>query len=59
MRTLIRRLHRGESGTVTAEYAVLIVAAVSFGAILFKVLNGPAVVHELSAIVISALQVNL
>jgi Flp pilus assembly pilin Flp len=59
MRALIRRLHRGESGSVTAEYAVLIVATVSFAVIMFKLLNGPVVAHQLSAVVVSALQVNL
>jgi len=48
-----------EAGMATAEYAVGTVAAVAFAAVLFKVVNSPAVRTALSEIVTSALNVSL
>ena len=59
MRRLIRRLHREDAGMTTAEYAVGTVAAVAFAAVLFKVVTSSAVLHALSGIVTSALQIHL
>jgi Flp pilus assembly pilin Flp len=59
MRTLIRRLHRDERGMTTAEYAVGTVAAVAFATILYKVVTSGAVLHALTKIVTTALQVHL
>lgn len=48
-----------EAGMATAEYAVGTVAAVAFAAVLFKVVQSPAVRNALSEIVTSALNVSL
>ena len=44
-----------DAGMTTAEYAVGTVAAVSFAAVLFKIVRSPAVSSELSSIIQSAL----
>ncbi|UQX88142.1 DUF4244 domain-containing protein [Jatrophihabitans telluris] len=44
-----------EAGMTTAEYAVGTVAAVAFAAVLFKIVQSPAVQSALSHIVTSAL----
>ena len=59
MRNLIRRLHRDDAGMTTAEYAVGTVAAVAFAVTLYKIVTSSAVMHALSTIVTSALQVHL
>jgi hypothetical protein len=46
-------------GMTTAEYAVGTVAAVSFAAVLYKVVRSPAVQGAVSHIVTSALNVTL
>ena len=48
-----------ELGMTTAEYAVGTVAAVAFAAVLFKVVQSPAVHNALTSIVVSALNVRL
>ena len=48
-----------ELGMTTAEYAVGTVAAVAFAAVLFKVVQSPAVHSALASIVVSALNVRL
>lgn len=48
-----------EAGMATAEYAVGTVAAVAFAAVLFKVVQSPAVRTALSEIITSALNVSL
>lgn len=69
--SVVGRVHRGrgrspaqieddsEAGMATAEYAVGTVAAVAFAAVLFKVVQSPAVRTALSEIVTSALNVSL
>lgn len=56
MRWIVRRL-RGDGGTVTAEYAIVMVAAGAFALVLFKVVTGGAVTGALGRIVQSALNV--
>jgi Flp pilus assembly pilin Flp len=58
MRRFFRRLHRGETGSVTAEYAMITVAAVSFGVLLISVIKMPAMRAALSNIILSALHVS-
>ncbi|MGX7681377.1 DUF4244 domain-containing protein [Jatrophihabitans sp. DSM 45814] len=53
------RISDNELGMSTAEYAVGTVAAVAFAAVLFKVVQSPAVQSALSDIVTSALHVSL
>jgi hypothetical protein len=55
VRKLFARL-RGESGMTTAEYAVGMLAAVGFAAVLLKVLSGEDVQASLTAIIARALQ---
>ena len=50
-----RRPH-GDAGMATAEYAVVIVAAVAFAAVLYKIVTSPAVQQALAAIVMRALK---
>ena len=54
---LLRRL-RDDSGMTTAEYAVGTVAAVAFGAVLFKVVTSPGVASALSKVITKALDVS-
>ncbi len=56
-RSMLRRF-RGEDGMTTAEYAVGTVAAVAFAAVLYKVVQSPAVHSALSAIIQGALNVS-
>lgn len=58
-RTPVRGEDDAEAGMATAEYAVGTVAAVAFAAVLFKVVQSPAVRNALSEIVTSALNVSL
>ncbi|MEU6365402.1 DUF4244 domain-containing protein [Streptomyces sp. NPDC046931] len=62
MRALVRRVrsavHR-DSGMVTSEYAVGIIAAVAFAAVLYKVLTSGQVSAELQDIVKRALGVRM
>jgi multisubunit Na+/H+ antiporter MnhF subunit len=53
-----RRL-RGDAGMTTAEYAVGTIAAVAFAAVLYRVVQSPAVRDALTAIIDSALHVSL
>lgn len=65
LRRVIRRLRRRlqllgtDAGMSTAEYAVGTVAAVSFAAVLFKVVQSDEVRAALSHIITSALNVSL
>ena len=60
---LARVRHRirdaGEAGMTTAEYAVGTVVAVAFAAVLFKVVQSPAVHTALSDIITHALNAKL
>ncbi|MGW5659795.1 DUF4244 domain-containing protein [Streptomyces sp. NPDC003758] len=61
-RALVRRLRavaRKDAGMVTSEYAVGIIAAVAFAAVLYKVLTSGQVSAELQAIVKRALSVRM
>jgi len=55
VRKLFARL-RGEAGMTTAEYAVGMLAAVGFAAVLLKVLSGDDVQESLTAIIARALK---
>ncbi|WP_128375343.1 DUF4244 domain-containing protein [Streptomyces cavernae] len=57
VRALVRevRASRRDAGMVTSEYAVGIVAAVAFAAVLYKVVTSGAVSAELQGIVEKAL----
>lgn len=59
IRTILRRMPRGDAGMTTAEYAVGTLAACAFAAVLYKVVTSSAVLHALSKIVTSALNVHL
>lgn len=58
---LVRALRgpRAETGMVTSEYAVGIVAAVAFAAVLYKVVTSGQVSAELQGIVKKALDVHM
>jgi hypothetical protein len=49
------KTRRGDTGMITAEYAVGLFAAVAFAALLIKVVNSPTVYNALSGIVERAL----
>lgn len=53
------RLRRDDSGMTTAEYAVGTLAACAFAAVLYKVVTSSSVLHALSHVVTSALDVHL
>ena len=53
------RIPRGDAGMTTAEYAVGTLAACAFAAVLYKVVTSAAVLHALSRVVPSALNVHL
>jgi len=53
------RLLGNEAGMSTAEYAVGTIAAVSFAAVLYKVVRAPAVQSALSELITSALHISL
>ncbi|GAA3778184.1 hypothetical protein GCM10023083_13440 [Streptomyces phyllanthi] len=57
MRALVRRVRtaRGDAGMVTSEYAVGIIAAVAFAAVLYKVVTSGPVQAALQDIVKRAL----
>jgi hypothetical protein len=57
MRALVRRARQvpGDAGMVTSEYAVGIIAAVAFAAVLYKVVTSGQVQTELQDIVKRAL----
>lgn len=62
VRALARRVRaavRGDAGMVTSEYAVGIIAAVAFAALLYKVLTSGQVSAELQDIVKRALNVRM
>ncbi|MEU6097502.1 DUF4244 domain-containing protein [Streptomyces sp. NPDC047079] len=62
MRALVRRVRsavRRDSGMVTSEYAVGIIAAVAFAAVLYKVLTSGQVSAELQGIVKRALDARM
>ena len=61
MRALVcgARAARRDVGMVTSEYAVGIVAAVAFAAVLYKVVTSGAVSAELQAIVKQALDARM
>jgi hypothetical protein len=62
VRALVRRLRavvRKDAGMVTSEYAVGIIAAVAFAAVLYEVLTSGQVSAELQAIVKRALSVRM
>ena len=62
VRALARRVRagvRGDAGMVTSEYAVGIIAAVAFAALLYKVLTSGQVSAELQGIVKRALDVRM
>jgi hypothetical protein len=48
-----------DAGMSTAEYAVGTIAAVSFAAVLYKVVRSPAVQSAVSHIITSALNISL
>ncbi|MFE9098531.1 DUF4244 domain-containing protein [Streptomyces sp. NPDC007264] len=61
-RALVRRVRepaRRDAGMVTSEYAMGIIAAVAFAALLYKVLTSGQVSAELQAIVKRALDVRM
>ncbi|MFI1383010.1 DUF4244 domain-containing protein [Embleya sp. NPDC020886] len=49
---------RDETGMTTAEYAVGTVAAVAFGAVLFKIVTSPGVAAALTRVITKALDVS-
>jgi hypothetical protein len=49
---------RDQSGMTTAEYAVGTVAAVAFGAVLFKIVTSPGVATALTGVITKALDVS-
>jgi len=55
----VRRTLRRDSGMVTSEYAVGIIAAVGLAAVLYKVLTSGQVAGELQDIVKRALSVRM
>lgn len=57
LRALVRRARTAgrDAGMVTSEYAVGIVAAVAFAAVLYKVVTSGAVTQQLQSIVEKAL----
>ncbi|MEV5988370.1 DUF4244 domain-containing protein [Streptomyces sp. NPDC052051] len=55
----VRAAVRGDAGMVTSEYAVGIIAAVAFAALLYKVLTSGQVSEELQGIVKRALDVRM
>ena len=55
----VRAGARGDAGMVTSEYAVGIIAAVAFAAVLYKVLTSGQVSAELQDIVKRALNVRM
>ncbi|MEU8587168.1 DUF4244 domain-containing protein [Streptomyces sp. NPDC048664] len=55
----VRALVRVDRGMVTSEYAVGIIAAVAFAAVLYKVLTSGQVSAELQSIVKRALDVHM
>jgi Flp pilus assembly pilin Flp len=57
LRRLVQML-RKEDGMTTAEYAVGTVAAVAFGAVLYKVVTSSAVSAALTKIITKALNVS-
>ena len=59
MRDWIRaiRLEAADQGTTTAEYAMVTMAAVTFGGLLLKIVGGGAVAGMLTALVRRALTV--
>ncbi|MER6123875.1 DUF4244 domain-containing protein [Streptomyces sp. NPDC001795] len=62
VRALVRRVRaavHGDDGMVTSEYAVGIIAAVGFAALLYKVLTSGQVGAELQDIVKRALNVRM
>ncbi|MEU1597287.1 DUF4244 domain-containing protein [Streptomyces sp. NPDC005708] len=61
VRALVRRVRaaRRDAGMVTSEYAMGIIAAVAFAAVLYKVLTSGQVSTELQNIVKRALDVRM
>ncbi|NNN37183.1 DUF4244 domain-containing protein [Streptomyces sp. S3(2020)] len=61
MRALVcgARAARGDAGMVTSEYAMGIIAAVAFAAVLYKVVTSGAVSAELQGIVKQALDARM
>ncbi|MGD1224748.1 MULTISPECIES: DUF4244 domain-containing protein [Streptomyces] len=59
MRVWVLRLVRRDTGMVTSEYAVGIIAAVAFAAVLYKVVTSGQVSEELQGIVGRALDVRM
>ncbi|MFF7247674.1 DUF4244 domain-containing protein [Embleya sp. NPDC008237] len=49
---------RDDAGMTTAEYAVGTVAAVAFGAVLFKIVTSPGVAQALTGVITKALDVS-
>ncbi|MYS87297.1 DUF4244 domain-containing protein [Embleya scabrispora] len=49
---------RDDTGMTTAEYAVGTVAAVAFGAVLFKIVTSPGVAAALTGVITKALDVS-
>ncbi|MFE5328628.1 DUF4244 domain-containing protein [Embleya sp. NPDC056575] len=49
---------RVDTGMTTAEYAVGTVAAVAFGAVLFKIVTSPGVAAALARVITKALDVS-
>jgi hypothetical protein len=58
MRWVFRRL-RQDDGMATAEYAVVMLAAVGFGLLLYKLLTGPNAAAALGRIIQAALSAAL
>ncbi|WP_406285112.1 DUF4244 domain-containing protein [Embleya sp. NBC_00896] len=59
VRRLRLRVRLGDdSGMTTAEYAVGTVAAVAFGAVLFKIVTSPGVAASLTGVITKALDVS-
>ena len=58
-RAWLRGLARRDAGMVTSEYAVGIIAAVAFAAVLYKVLTSGQVTEQLQGIVERALNVQM
>ena len=59
VRNVIGNERPNDAGMTTAEYAVGTIAAVAFAAVLYKVVTSDAIKAALSAILQSALQINL
>ncbi len=53
----LQRLHDGDDGMSTVEYAIGTIAAAAFGAVLYAVVTGDSIVTALTGLVERALSV--